>query len=65
MSPRSLGSVVSFVRSLRQSRGTAPARGQLPALRRRPLAAESLEPRAMLATTATLSGDTTLSPGSR
>ena len=38
MSPRSLGSVVSFVRSLRQSRGTAFERRQPPALRRRTLA---------------------------
>ncbi|MEX0669881.1 MAG: hypothetical protein WD060_05435 [Pirellulales bacterium] len=60
MSPRNFGSVFSLVRSLRQSRGTTPARRRAAATRRMPLAAEPLEPRAMLSTTADLSGDTSM-----
>lgn len=63
MSPRGFGSVFSSTRSFGRSRKTTPARRRPAAARRMPLAAEPLESLAMLATTATLSGD--ISPFTR
>jgi hypothetical protein len=59
MSPRGLVSSFGHVaRTLFRSRGTNPARRRALATCRRPLAAEAIEPRAMLATSATLTADT-------
>ena len=57
MSPRDFGSAFTRARSLRRSRTGNSFRRRTSASRRMPLAAEQLESRAMLATTATLSGD--------
>ena len=57
MSPRDFGSAFTRARSLRRSRTGNSFRRRTSASRRMPLAAETLESRCMLATTATLSGD--------
>jgi hypothetical protein len=54
MSPRDFGLVFGLSRALRRSRGTASARRMTSAKRQRPLAAEPLESRCMLSTTARL-----------
>ena len=57
MSPRGFGSIFSSTRSPGRSRTSTPARRRTSTTRRMPLAAEHLESRTMLATTANLSGD--------
>ena len=62
MSPRGFGSVFSSTRSLGHSRKTTASRRRTSATRCMPLAAESLESRAMLATTAPATGSMPLLP---
>lgn len=62
MSPHGFGSVFSSTRSLGRSRKATAPRRRSSATRRMPLAAESLESRAMLATTAPAMGSMPLLP---